>query len=239
MSLPLPQSVVPFLEDYLPRSHPDGRPFVTLTWAQSLDSRIAASRGVQTAISHLETKAMTHYLRANHDAILVGIGTVLADDPKLNCRHGSAKIRPVVVDPHAKWRYAASTLRSICDQGLGLAPLIFVDKASKPREEDVSAVKSQGGKVIAIDFSSDRIANWKTMFEVLHEEKITSVMVEGGAVVINDLLTSHLVDSVVVTVGPVFLGTNGVEVSPISSVRLKDVTWWTGQQDSVMAARIQ
>lgn len=238
--LPLPESLVPFLSGYLPPSEPKrSRPFVTLTWAQSLDSRIASSPGVQTVISHLETKTMTHYLRANHDAILVGIGTVLADDPKLNCRYGGVSIRPVVVDPHAKWHYASSTLHSICEQGLGLAPYIFTDTKSKYLEEDVLAVESQGGKILTLEFCSDRAANWEPIFNAMHEQNISSVMVEGGAIVINELLKLPLVDSVVVTIGPVFLGNQGVEVSPTTGVKLKDVKWWSGVQDSVMAARLQ
>lgn len=61
-------------------------PHVTLTYAQSLDGAIAAAPGVQTALSGPESKAMTHYLRSQHDGILVGIGTAMADNPSLNCR---------------------------------------------------------------------------------------------------------------------------------------------------------
>ena len=130
--IPLPESLIPFLDPYLPNikvtttnNESLKRPFVTLTYAQSLDSKIAAQPGTQTKLSHLETKTMTHYLRSKHDAILVGIGTILADDPKLNCRYifESVKpneqrilhqIRPVVIDPHGKWQYHQSQLCQIC-----------------------------------------------------------------------------------------------------------------------------
>lgn len=239
MSLvPLPETLVPFLSEYLPRDHKD-KIFVTLTWAQSLDARISAEKGVQTVISHLETKTMTHYLRANHEAILVGIGTVLADDPKLNCRFGNAKIRPVVVDPHGKWQYAKSTLRSICDQKLGLAPYIVTGKDSKFDGESAAVLESQGGKIVRLHLGPDHGHNWEMIFGELQTLGLRSVMVEGGAIVINELLLSDLVDSVVITIGPVFLGQKGTEVSPISSVKLRDVTWWSGVQDTVMAARVK
>ncbi|KAK6881255.1 2,5-diamino-6-ribosylamino-4(3H)-pyrimidinone 5'-phosphate reductase [Candida tropicalis] len=154
--IPLPPTLIPFLNPYLPNTETTtNRPFVTLTYAQSLDSKIAAQPGQQTKLSHLETKTMTHYLRSKHDSIFIGIGTVLADDPKLNY--------------------------------------------------------------------------------------IKSVMIEGGAKVINDLLINrdNLVDSLIITVAPVFLGKNGVDVSPNHQVNLKDMTWWTGVQDSVLAARLQ
>ncbi|KAG5420785.1 RIB7 [Candida metapsilosis] len=177
-----------FLHPYLPKPI-NGRPFVTLTYAQSLDSRIAAQPGVQTKLSHLETKTMTHYLRSKHDAILVGVGTVLADDPKLNCRYGDAKIRPVVIDPLGKWNYNESTLKKICDAGDGLPPYIFVDE-SVDKEEGVVKLPLLGGY------------NWDIIFDKLYELGIKSVMVEGGARVINNLLEKS-VDSVIITVAPV------------------------------------
>ena len=225
MSLvPLPESLVPFLDPYLPKPI-NGRPFVTLTYAQSLDSRIAAQPGVQTKLSHLETKTMTHYLRSKHDAILVGVGTVLADDPKLNCRYGDAKIRPVVIDPLGKWNYNESTLKKICDAGDGLPPYIFVDELVD-KEEGVVKLPLLGGY------------NWDIIFDKLYELGIKSVMVEGGARVINNLLEKS-VDSVIITVAPVFLGQQGVQVSPKRGVPLTDVSWWTGVQDSVLCARLQ
>lgn len=237
--IPLPPTLVPFLENYLPNKQVQkDRPFVTLTWAQSLDSRISAGPGVQTVISHLETKTMTHYLRSNHDAIFVGIGTVLADDPKLSCRYNNASIRPVVIDPNAKWHYASSTLRSICDQQLGLAPYIITSASSEYLEEDRKVVEQQGGRIVRLDLGSDHGHNWNVILAELHKLDIKSVMVEGGAVVINQLLVSQLVDSVVITIGPIFLGSQGTEVSPAQTVKLKDITWWSGIQDSVMAARL-
>ena len=86
-----------------------------------------------------------------------------------------------------------------------------------------------------------RNENWKLILEKLKELDIKSVMIEGGAKVINDLLINrdNLVDSLIITVAPVFLGKNGVDVSPNHQINLKDMTWWTGVQDSVLAARLQ
>ncbi|KAI1377793.1 putative riboflavin biosynthesis protein Rib7 [Hypoxylon crocopeplum] len=61
-------------------------PFVTLTFATSLDSALSLGPGIRTALSGPQSKAMTHYLRSRHDAICVGVGTAIADDPGLNCR---------------------------------------------------------------------------------------------------------------------------------------------------------
>ncbi|GEQ72067.1 hypothetical protein JCM33374_g5753 [Metschnikowia sp. JCM 33374] len=237
--LPLPKTLIPFLEPYLPITKDDS-PFVTLTWAQSLDSRIASRPGVQTKISHLETKTMTHYLRAYHDAILVGIGTVLADDPKLNCRYGNfSKIRPVVVDPKGKWDYGSSTLCKLRTEGLGLAPYIIVDEDAEIGNDSEELLISHDGAFLRLPLDPEkRVNNWQCILRALFNQGIKSVMVEGGAVVINDLLQSSLVDSVVITIGPVFLGKDGVEVSPPSARNIVDVVWWKGQTDSVMAGRL-
>lgn len=242
--IPLPESLGPFLDPYLP--HPLDRLFVTLTYAQSVDSRISSKPGVQTKISHLETKTMTHYLRSKHDAIMVGIGTVLADDPKLNCRYESGKSpRPVILDPHGKWQYHKSQLRQICDDHQGLAPYILIDETTQPSSEDVAILANQGGKHVRLEFNKeDTSANWTTVTQVLFNMGIKSVMIEGGAKVINDLLafkqnSKSIIDSLIITIGPVFLGNQGVEVSPSKHIDLTDVKWWTGIQDSILCANIE
>ena len=81
------------------RARPDGRPFVTLAYAQSVDGSIARERGERYTLSGPDSLRLTHMLRSCHDAILVGVGTVLADDPELGVRmiEGRAP-QPVVVD---------------------------------------------------------------------------------------------------------------------------------------------
>ena len=79
-----------FLEPYIPAPNRQPRdatlPFVTLTFATSLDSALSLAPGAQTALSGPQSKAMTHYLRSRHDGIMVGVGTAIADNPSLNCR---------------------------------------------------------------------------------------------------------------------------------------------------------
>ncbi|KAK7699239.1 2,5-diamino-6-(ribosylamino)-4(3H)-pyrimidinone 5'-phosphate reductase [Diaporthe eres] len=207
------------------------RPFITLTYAQSLDSAIASSPGARTALSGPATKAMTHFLRSRHDAILVGVGTAAADDPGLNCRlevemSGGHQPRPVVVDPRGRWEVGAQ-------------------------------VKEDGGeeeKVVEEEEDRSRPAlTWDSIFGLLWEEGINSVMVEGGATVINDLLLLaneglDVVDSVIVTVAPVWLGAGGVTVAPerpvdahmrrVPGPRLTDVMWSQMGDDMVLCGRI-
>lgn len=245
---PPPSSLLQCIDPYLPQNtRLQGKPFVTLTYAQLLDSRIAAAPGTQTKISGLETKSMTHYIRSKHDAIMVGIGTVLADDPKLNCRHeGGKSPRPVVLDPHGKWDYKLSQLCHLVDQNTNdkkaLAPYIIVKEDVDIDTKNENEVIRQGGKYIRLSLLQNRLQNWTLIFDCLQKLSISSIMIEGGAQIINDLLlfqsTEAFVDSLIITIGPVYLGEQGVEVSPPNGVIPTDCTWWTGS-DCVMCSRIR
>ena len=120
-TLHFPAANLTFLDAHLPpKEH--GKPdrlsplFTTLTFATSLDSQLALSPGAPTALSGPQSKGMTHYLRSRHDAILIGVGTAVADNPSLNCRlegvggYGGRNLegqpRPVVVDPTARWDFS-------------------------------------------------------------------------------------------------------------------------------------
>lgn len=236
MSLPPLDDALPkFLAPYLPQT-PASR-WVTLTYAQSLDGRIAAAKGCRTTISHIQTKTMTHYIRSKHSAILVGVNTVLADDPALNCRYSNdSAIRPVIVDPHYRLKNHLQTLKMVINykSGTSLKPLIVVSSHIKDLSNDcVDLIK------VEPHTSSNYLLPWESIFNALSTLQLNSVMVEGGARIINDLLiSSNLVDSLIVTIGPVYLGDNAVPVAPLSNVSLENVSWWTGIQDSVLAANL-
>lgn len=250
LSPDLPEFLAPFLPSESQKQHKK-RPFVTLTYAASLDSRIAASPGRQTIISHPQTKTMTHYIRSQHDAILIGVGTFNADDPGLNCRYcpepgNTHNIRPIILDPKfrsnltQKSRIVQTTLR-----GENLAPWFVTDADYDFNSgifEKESLIKSIGGSVIYIDDLKAAFRyglGWAEVMEEISNRGIKSLMVEGGGRVINSLLSDpSQVDSVIVTIGPVYLGSQGVEVSPSREVRFKSVKWWSGISDSVMAASI-
>lgn len=227
-----------FLNSYLPTTIQD-RPFVTLTYAQSLDSRISSGVGERTAISHAETKEMTQYLRSQHDGILVGVNTALSDDPGLNCKLSLAQSpRPIIIDPHFKWDYCGSKMERLALEGVGQAPWIVISTECCEHSK-VEYLRSKGGNVIEMELNNGSI-DLRLLFTRLKQLGIDSLMVEGGAKIINSLLqtTPTLIDSLIITIGPVFLGQNGVQVSPASKVQLKNVTWWTGITDSVMCCNL-
>ncbi|CEP64223.1 2,5-diamino-6-(ribosylamino)-4(3H)-pyrimidinone 5'-phosphate reductase LALA0_S10e05314g [Lachancea lanzarotensis] len=247
MSLvPLRDDLVPFLKSYLPSNEeqrPGLKPFVTLTYAQSMDSRISKGKGVRTVISHLETKTMTHYLRFHHDGILIGVGTALADDPGLNCKWSPVdKIadmqcspRPIILDPQCKWRYEGSKLQELAAQNLGKPPVVVVNKLP------AWTTKAKAVTYVEAPVGPDGKFDWLPLFLLLKRQfQLNSIMVEGGAVVINELLSRpDIVDSIIVTIGAKYLGIQGVEVSPpAGEIEMDDVAWWKGSKDAVVAARL-
>ncbi|GMM32008.1 2,5-diamino-6-(ribosylamino)-4(3H)-pyrimidinone 5'-phosphate reductase [Martiniozyma asiatica (nom. inval.)] len=239
---PLPKDIDSFLKCYLPENRDSVFPFVTLTYAQSLDSKIAAKAGVRTVISHPETKSMTHYLRSKHEAILVGINTVLTDNPSLNCKFNDHMITPVIIDPNFKLKeyYPTSKLFSNVTSEEGKEPIVFIsNKKFELIEDDLEAyLEKYPMKVISIPTDEGKM-DWGLILKSLKRHSYSSVMIEGGATIINELLLrSDLVDSLIITIGPVFLGKDGVDVSPSAGIRLQNVNWWTGIQDSVMCANL-
>ena len=219
---PLAPEDIAFLTPYLPTtSPPPDRPFVTLTYAQSLDSRISLGPGLRTSLSGPETKSLTHFLRMHHDAILVGVGTAVADDPSLNCRYPGAEaggLRPVVLDPRGRWDVSQSKVRGLVERGEGRGVWVLregeesggesVDGSGEGWESVfVRAEREEGSGVWRL--------RWSVILRTLRERGLRSVMVEGGATVITELLKEpELVDSVIVTIAPTWLGREGVVVSP-------------------------
>ncbi len=181
-----------------------GRPYVTLTYAQSLDGAIAARPGHPLALSCRESQTMTHVLRAAHDAILVGIGTVLADDPSLTVRLVAGKNpQPVVLDGRLRFPLFSKLLRQ-----KAIFPWIMTSIEAEPERQ--AALESLGAKVYRLPSGDNGGIEIKTILQKLGEMGINSVMVEGGAQVITSFLGFQAVDQVIVTIAPVLVG--GVRV---------------------------
>jgi 2,5-diamino-6-(ribosylamino)-4(3H)-pyrimidinone 5'-phosphate reductase len=239
-----------------------GLPHVTLTYAQSLDSQISLHPGQRTTLSGPETKAMTHWLRANHDAILIGAGTANADNPGLNTRYSEngtdiVKLeyqpRPFILDPGRSWKQ--ETCKKIFDlarQGLGRAPWWITSENPPDSQADrtrIQTIEGLGGRCIKggqYATSKDGV-DWEAILRAMWATGVRSVMIEGGATVINDLLrqrNQHLISSVIVTIAPTYLGSGGVVVAPPRSAAdqneafLHSMTWVPMGQDIVMAGLI-
>lgn len=182
-----------------------GTPFVTVKYAQTLDGRIASSTGDSRWISSLKSRRFAHRLRSRHDAILVGIGTVLADDPELTVRHvgGRNPVR-VVLDSHLRIPLDARLLEDQDQAGTLVVTSIRSDSAKSDQ------LQSRGIEIVYVDEEEPGRLDVKEVFAALGRRGLSSVLVEGGSGIITACLARGQVDRLVVITAPRILG-RGIE----------------------------
>lgn len=177
-----------------------GRPFVHLKLAASLDGKIATRTGDSRWITGAESGARVHELRHEYDAILIGAGTALADDPLLTDRSGKKRRRPlvrVVLDETLKTSPDSQLIKSVNESPV----LIFAgDSAPSAKSE---ALESAGVEVVR-DAANGR--DLATMLEELGQRLLQSVLVEGGARVAGNFLDAGLVNKVSFFIAPMIIG---------------------------------
>jgi len=179
----------------------NGRPFVTLAYAQSVDGSIALEPGQPCALSGPESMRLTHALRAAHDGILIGIGTLLADDPRLTVRLVQGRSpQPVVVDSLLRTPPGAKLFNGVPPRAAWIAT---TDAADQTRR---AGLEARGAKVLQVPAWANGWVDLPALMERLKTQGIAHLMVEGGARIITSFLRAQLVDYAVVTVTPRFLG---------------------------------
>jgi diaminohydroxyphosphoribosylaminopyrimidine deaminase/5-amino-6-(5-phosphoribosylamino)uracil reductase len=184
-----------------------GRPLVTLKLATTLDGRIATKRGESRWITGAAARARAHLLRVRHDAVLIGSGTALADNPRLDVRLEGLE--------------AAAPLRVVLDGGLRL-PLthdlvarareratLVITRAHRDRER-VKAYESAGVEVLTVDEDEQGQLLLEAALQALGARGMTRVLVEGGGHIAAGLLRAGLVDRLVWFHAPKVIGGDGV-----------------------------
>ena len=201
------------------------RPFVTLKTAMTLDGKIASHTGASRWITGAAARARVHAYRNEYDAILVGIGTVLADDPSLTTRleHGTGKnpLR-IVLDSEARTPLDAKLVAD------GAAPTIIV-VSERADHRRVNLLRACGAEVVTLGTQRVDIA---ALLDYLGAREITSLFVEGGAAVNWSLLAGGSVDKVHAFIAPMLMGGETAKTpiggtgfdSPQTALRLRDVT---------------
>ena len=189
-----------WLENAASRRAIPSRPLVTLTFAQSLDGCIAAQAGRRTVLSGPESSRMTHELPPIHDAILVGVGTVLADDPLLTARlPGTKDPQPVILDSQLR---TPPTARLLAENPR--SAWIACQEVSETGRR--RALEASGARLLHLPADPAGRISLAALLECLGEMGIRRLMVEGGASVINSFLAQGLADLLVITIAPVLLG---------------------------------
>jgi diaminohydroxyphosphoribosylaminopyrimidine deaminase/5-amino-6-(5-phosphoribosylamino)uracil reductase len=176
-------------------------PFITLKFAQTLDGRIATLTGDSRWISSKKSLDWAHRLRSQHDAVMVGVGTVLKDDPQLTVRltRGRDPVR-VVADSRLRTPLGAQILKE-----QDIAQTIVATTKGADLEKQI-AIKALGVDVLVLP--EDRVGevNLTELLKKLGQRNISSILVEGGATTITSFIRQGLVDKLVVIVAPKILG---------------------------------
>ncbi len=191
--------------------HATGRPFVALKLAVSLDGRLGSAPGIRSRVTGDAAWDYVHRLRAGHDAIVVGSGTVAADDPLLTVR-GSLKPRKqplrVILDSRAALSVDSELARSAHEAPVLVAAI--EDAASSA----VEALQSVGVEVLRLPRAGGGGVDLEALLAVLGMRGAGSVLVEGGGRVAAALLNAGLVQRLHILLAPTFLGGNGPEAFP-------------------------
>ena len=196
-----------------------GRPFVTLKLAASLDGRIASSRGESHWITGERARALVHRLRAQSDAVVVGSGTALADDPELTARRGARVVhRPVRVLVDSALRVPPSARLYAC----GDPERTWVLCAPRAPAARQRAIGATGARLLAVR-RKGRHLDLRLALERLAEEGLTTLFVEGGGGLAAALLRGDFVDELHWFVSDKLLGGDGIPaLASIGAARLRD-----------------
>jgi diaminohydroxyphosphoribosylaminopyrimidine deaminase/5-amino-6-(5-phosphoribosylamino)uracil reductase len=206
-----------------------GLPHVTLKVGMSLDGKTATRTGEARWITGEDSRRKVHEMRNAVDAVLVGIGTILADDPELTTRLPGADCRHpdrVVIDSHLR---IPNRARVLAHRNRGRTILIAGPHAPETR---VRELRELGAEVLVVD-GGERRVDLRLVVERLYALGITSVLIEGGAEIAASSLDSGIVDRLVFFIAPLLIGgreappvIGGRGVGPLAdAARLRDVRW--------------
>jgi riboflavin-specific deaminase-like protein len=190
------------LDDFLRRipfpNPSETRPHITLSYAQSLDGSIATNSKQALSLSNLQSLQVTHRLRASHDAILIGIGTVLADDPQLTVRHAAGEDpQPIILDSNLRIPPAAKLFHHPKPPWIAVSNAVGHEQLDAPGNHAVllPTAVAIGDLLDLADLLAD-----------VASRGISTILVEGGSRVISEFLRLQLVDAMVITITPYLIG---------------------------------
>ena len=180
----------------------EGRPWVILKWAQSLDGRIATRTGDSQWISGPASRRRGQRLRGRVDAVVVGVGTVLADDPLLTCRDAPARrtARRVVLDPHLRMPERCRLIGTCGD-----APTVIVTTPLKKRTPKAHRLQKRGAILMGIRTTRAGF-DLGQLLDKLGQAGMTNILVEGGGETLGRFLDERLADEAYVFVAPLLIG---------------------------------
>ncbi len=195
-----------------------GRPHVLLKLAISADGKVGLAGRKPTAITAEPARGRVFQMRSQHDAILVGLGTVLADDPQLTCRLPGMEARSpvrVVLDAHLRVPLATSVVATVRET----PTWIFAARSASAMAVDI--LQQKGCKVFRVDDMEGRL-DLAEVLSVLADEGITRLMVEGGPTVAASLVAADLIDAAALIHSEKLIGDDGI--APLEGMPLDALT---------------
>ena len=194
-----------------------GLPYVIAKWAMTLDGKIATRTGSSQWISGVESREKVHQIRGRMDAILVGQGTVRADDPLLTARPpGPRTPLRVVLDARAELPLDSRLLQTL-DQ----APVLICCGPSATAER-LARLQSAGAECLQVPDDSQGLLDLRAVLQELGRRGVTNLLVEGGGRVLGSLLDQRLIDEVHVFVAPKLVGGAGA-AAPIAGTGVAEM----------------
>lgn len=193
---------VELLRGYLKRQRL-GLPWVTAKYAMSLDGKTATRSGDARWISGEESRRHVHVLRDGVDAVMVGIGTVLADDPALTVRPAPSdgrQPRRIVVDSSLRLPIGSALATSLAEGTI----VAHVDRCGRRRE--ASLLEARGAELLPIAAGRDGRVDLCSLLKELARRGLSEVLVEGGGVLLASLLDERLIDEIACCIAPVVIG---------------------------------
>ncbi len=189
-----------------------GMPFVTAKWAMTMDGRISSGPGEASAISCRKSRELVHELRGEADGILVGVGTVLADNPQLTCRVESRRTPArIIMDSRARTPVDSVVVRSAKATPTIIAVTPAADRGA------VAALAGMGVEILELPAKDGKV-DVVPLLAKLGERQMTNLIVEGGAEVFGSFFVAGEVDRVMVFVAPKIFG--GGRAVPVLSAGL-------------------
>ncbi len=191
-----------------------GQPWIIAKWAMTLDGKLATQCGDSQWISSHASRAIVHALRGRVDAIIVGRGTALADDPLLTARPAGPRVATrVIVDTHASLSSDSQLVRTARD-----VPLLIAVAGTAP-DVDQERLRRAGCEVLVVD-GFDSASRLNSLFAELGRRLLTNVLVEGGAKLLGSLFDLRAIDEVHVFIAPKIAGGEQAP-SPVAGVGIK------------------
>lgn len=218
-----------------------GCTFLTLKLALSLDGRIATKTGESKWITSKESRAFSHELRARHDAVMVGINTIMTDDPRLTVRNAAGR-NPIRIVVDSKLRLPFD--RNVVKTAHEVPTCVLTTAEADPDHEQ--ALTDAGLNIIKLPATTEGRCDMRAALYELAKREVVSVLCEGGAELTGSLLAGRLVDHMYAFVAPLLLGPRGragaVDWAGPDTIkgapRIKNPKWELHGNDALVSGRI-